>query len=93
MGKYTVAYRNTSEEHFDLNCSHVVRDNNDLQTLKDWCHAQDPFGKDERRLKSLSSDLIGNDAINCDEAEEIGRKIQETWIVVKMEKSSMQVVG
>ena len=90
MGEYTVAYHNTSEQRFDLNCSQVVRDSNDLQTLKDGCHAQDPFDKDERHLKSLSSDLIGNGAINCDEAEEIGQKIQEIWIVVKMEESSMQ---
>ena len=75
MGELTGAYRNTSEQHADLSCSRILGDNNDLQTLKDWFDVHDPFDEDQPRLKSLSRSLIGNGAINCDEAEEIGRKI------------------
>ena len=64
----------TSEQYVDISCSRILRDNNDLQTLKD----DKNFNKDERRLKSLSSHLIDNGTINCDEAEEIGQKMQET---------------
>ena len=41
-------------------------------------------------MKSLSSGLIGNSAINCDEAVKIGRKIQETLDEVKMEEASIK---
>ena len=75
MGELTGAYRNTSEQPVDLSCSRILGDNNDLQTLKDWFDVHESFDEDEPRLKSLSRGLIGNGAINCDEAEEIGRKI------------------
>ena len=35
MGELTGAYRNTSEQHVDLSCNRILRDDNDLQTLKD----------------------------------------------------------
>ena len=35
MGELTGAHRNTSDQHIDLSCSRILRDNNDLQTLKD----------------------------------------------------------
>ena len=67
-----------------------MRDKKDLQTLEDWFDVQNPFDEDEQRLKSLSSGLIGDGAINCDKAEEIGRKIQETLDGVKMEEASIK---
>ena len=78
MGELTGAHRNTSDQHIDLSCSRILRDNNDLQTLKDCFDVQDLFDEDETCLKNLSSGLIDDGPINCDEAEEIGRKIQET---------------
>ena len=90
MGELTGAYHYASEQNVDLSCSRILRDINDLQTLKDCFDVHDPFDEDEPRLKSLSSGLIGDGAINCDEAEEIGRKIQETLNGVKMEKASIK---
>ena len=67
----TGAYHSTTEQHVDLSSSQILRDNNDLQTLKDWFDDHDPLDEDEPRLKSLSSGLIRDGAISCDEAEEI----------------------
>ena len=41
-----------------------------LFKLQDWFDVHDPFDKDEPSLKSLSSGLIGDEAINWGEAEE-----------------------
>ena len=79
----------TSEQYVDISCSRILRDNNDLQTLKD----DKNFNKDERRLKSLSSHLIDNGTINCDEAEAIGQKMQETLDEVTMEEGSIKRKG
>ena len=88
MGELTGVYRNTSEQHVDLSCSWILRDNNDLQTLKDWFDVQDLFDEDEQRLKSLSIGLKGDSAINCEEgeAEEIGRKYKKYWMELKWRK-------
>ena len=79
----------TSEQYVDLSCRRILRDNNDLQILKD----DKNFDKYERRLKCLSSHLIGNGAINCDEAEEIGQKMKETLDGVTMEEGSIKRKG
>ena len=86
MGEIT---RATSEQYVDLSCSRILRDNNDLRTLKD----DKNFDKDEPRLKSSSSHLIGNGAINCDKAEEIDQKIQETLDGATMEQDSIKRKG
>ena len=76
MGELTGACRNASEQHVDLSCSRILRDNNGLQTHKDWLDVHDLFDEEEPCLKSLSSGLIGDGAINFGKAEEIGQKIQ-----------------
>ena len=84
IGELTGACPNTSEQHVGLSCSQIMRDNNDFQTLKNL------FDKDEPRLKSLLSGLIGDGAINCDQAEETRRKIQETIDGFQMEEASIK---
>ena len=72
MGELTGVYRSTSEQHVDLSCSPILRDNNDLQTLKYWFDVHNQFDEDEPRLKNLSSGLIDDSAINLEETGETG---------------------
>ena len=58
-----------------------------LFKLQDWFDVHDPFDNDEPSLKSISSGLIGDEAIKSGEAEE---KIQETLDGVKMEEASIK---
>ena len=61
-----------------------------LFKLQDWFDVHDPFDEDEPSLKSLSSGLIGDEAVNWGEAEENCWKIQETLDGVKMEEASIK---
>ena len=50
----------------------------------------DPFNDARTELQSLSCWLTANESINCDEAEEFGRKIQSQVYNVKFSKSSIK---
>ena len=69
----------TSEQHKDLTSSRVKRDNEDLQKLIQWFDTHEPFDGNEPLLKSLSSGItVADDSINCDDAEAVGMKIQQS---------------
>ena len=80
----------TSHQHEELGKSRIQRDFNDLQKLLEWFEAHDPFDDNRAHLQSLSSGLIGDDSVNCDQAEDVGRKIQLKLNGVAVTKASIK---
>ena len=76
MTELTGASRKTIEQHVQLTSSRITRDNKDLETMKKWFDLHIPFNQHEPNLKSLSSGLIADAKINCDDAESVGETIQ-----------------
>ena len=52
------------------------RDAEDLDQISSWFKIHNPFDSNMTRLQSLSTSLIGDDKINCDETESLGCSIQ-----------------
>ena len=69
MTELTGASRKTSEQHAHLTSSRITRDNKDLAIMKEWFDLHIAFNQHEPNLKSLSSGLIADSKINCDDAE------------------------
>ena len=68
----------------------MSRDNKDLTLIKEWFDLHNPFGEDGQHLKSLSTGLIADDRVNCDEAENVGRNIQNQLDNRSMEDASIK---
>jgi len=48
-----------------------------MQKLLDWFDGHDPFQMPDDKLYSLSSGLVGSDAVTCDTAEDLRAVINE----------------
>ena len=90
MTELTGASRKTSEQHVQLTSSRITRDNKDLETMKEWFDLHIPFNQHEPNLKSLSSGLIADSKINCDDAEPVGETIQSKRDNMIMEDISIK---
>ena len=79
MTTITNSEHRTSEQHVDLGTSRSHRDFRDLGKIQEWFSHHEPFNLSEHKLRSLSSGLTttDGDGINCHNAEEVRRKIQE----------------
>ena len=69
----------TSEQHVDLRPSRINRDFADLITVIKWLLSHNPFLPIDPNLRSLASGLSStsaDDGVNCDNAENVGEKIQ-----------------
>ena len=66
----------TSEQHTDLGYSRRQRDFKDLQIISTWLKVHNPFSENIQSLQALGSGLIADEKVNCDDAEDVGRKIQ-----------------
>ena len=92
MGTLTGQHHGTNEQHIDLANSRVLRDNKDLLALIDWFDAHEPFNANVSALRSLSSGLTAteDDNVNCDDVEEVGRKIQKKLDNVCIEDATIK---
>ena len=72
--------RDSSLQHEDLGKSRLQRDFIDLQKIKGWLDlsSHDPFDHNRTSLQALDSGLIASEEVNCDQAEVIGQRIQES---------------
>ena len=70
----------TSEQHQDLGKCRLQRDYNDLQKLINRLNHQSHnfFDSNRKNLQALDSGLIAGELITCDDAENIGRIIQQS---------------
>ena len=89
MTELTGVSRKTSEQHVQLTSSRITRDNKDLETMKEWFDLHIPFNQHEPNLKSLSSGLIEDSKINCDD-ESVGETIQSKLDNMIMEDISIK---
>ena len=62
----------TSEQHVDLRESRQRRNLADMTTLKGWLTIHNPFDRTSPLLASLSSGVVANEAVNCDNALSVG---------------------
>ncbi|KAK3924286.1 Leucine--tRNA ligase [Frankliniella fusca] len=65
----------SSEQHVELRDSRQITDSQDLEKFVLWLKMHNPFEKRPVELVSLSSDVVGDSSINCDQAEEVGKKL------------------
>jgi len=90
MSSLTDLQHTSSEQHTDLGLSRKRRDNHDLSKIITWFDSHDPFDLSETALKSLSSGLVANDDINCDDADLVGEKIQKNLDNVTFEEAKIR---
>ena len=84
MTSVTEHYHNTSDQHEELGKSRIRRDFDDLQKILEWFEVLNPFDSTRTSLQSLSSGLVADESVNCDDAEEAGMKIH-----AKLEQQSI----
>ena len=68
--------RLTVQEHIDLGFSRTSRDCNNMQKLLDWFDGHDPF--------QIPHNMVCNEKVTCDTAEELGAIINEHLDGVKI---------
>ena len=63
--------------------------------LLEWFDQHDPFNVEVSSLKSVFSGLTATDEdkVNCDQAEEVGEKIQKSLDGVTVTSAKIQKVG
>ena len=76
----TKVLHKTSEQHTELGQSRIKRDNDDMIKISNWFKSHNPFTLEDSSLRSLSTGLTASEEnyINCDDADGVGRSIQET---------------
>lgn len=62
----------TSEQHIDLRESRQSRDQRDIQILVEWLRVHNPFERPTTLLTSISTGVVANEYVNCDDAEKVG---------------------
>ena len=91
--------RNTSFQHDDFGKGRLQRDFSDLEkAVKNWLNmpSHNPFDQNRTTLQALDSGLTADEKVNCDEAEEVGKKIQKkldgsSWTVATVKRSEKAV--
>ena len=74
LEQFTGVHTGTSEQHKDMQQSTQSRDNRDRCIFVEWLQAHPPFaGYEPDRLVSLSTGIVADTSVNCDDAVEIGR--------------------
>ncbi|KAG8184407.1 hypothetical protein JTE90_004579 [Oedothorax gibbosus] len=54
----------TTDQHIDMRCSRIRRDDDDATKLTEWFSNHNPF-PNSPHLMSISSGLIGGEDVNC----------------------------
>ena len=69
----------SSEQHVEMGITRRSRDHRDCQKFLEWLQQRNPFLYEDNCLHSLSLGMISDecDAVNCDQAEEVGQAIQD----------------
>ena len=80
ISNLTKVLHKTSEQHTELGQSRIKRDNDDLMKSSNWFKSHNPFTLEDSSLRSLSTGSTASEEndINCDDADGVGRSIQET---------------
>ena len=90
MTSLTEHQHTTSEQHEELGKNRIQRDFRDLQKISDWFEINNPFDIKRINLQSLPLGLVSDESISCDNAEEVGRKIQMKLDGISVSKASIK---
>ncbi|CAH0746943.1 unnamed protein product [Bemisia tabaci] len=84
-----------SEQHVELRNSRISRDSADCMKISEWFAHHPPFSNEgnNESIVSLSSGLTGDETINCEKAEEVGRELLkkvdgQSFSELKLQRSS-----
>ena len=80
MTNLTGIVTKSSEQHTDLRASRRKQDKEHGLKFTAWLQERNPFGFEDENLHSLSTGIISmtsKDSVNCEDAEELGLKIQK----------------
>ena len=77
MSTVTKIVSKSSEQHEEFGKSRMSRDSADLTIVQDWFLEHNPFDESITEFKSVSTGICDNGSVNCDDSEQIGKKIQE----------------
>ena len=73
LEEFTGVHTGTSEQHKDLRPSTLTRDDKDLDKFCQWLLVHPPFaGYQQDRLVSLSTGVVADATVNCDDAINVG---------------------
>ena len=79
MTRLTGTRRMTSAQHVELGQTRRKRDLDDLERILRWLHDHNPFDTEAPEgLRSISAGFLAKPEVNCDNAEEVGHRIQAT---------------
>ena len=80
----------TSLQHVELGTTRQQRDLRDLEKVKEWLDENDPFDVQKPKLQSLSSNLIADENVNCDQIMAVGRRIQNSLDGMSVAEASIK---
>ena len=77
MSSVTKIVSKGSEQYEEFGKSRIYCDSADLATIQNWFLKNNPFDECIREFKSLPSGICDNGSVNCDDTNQIVKKIQE----------------
>ena len=91
MSALTGQIHQTSDQHVKEREARIERDQRDIRTLQNWFEDRSPF-TDTKELVSVANGITASkeSGINCDNAEEIGAKIQQSLDDVNYQMSKIK---
>ena len=92
MVSLTGRMRKTSEQHAEFGKSRCNQDRRDMMKIKEWFNQHEPFDENVSGLRSLATGVTARDGdgVDCDNAEEVGRKIQRKLDNVKVNEAKIK---
>ena len=91
MSALTGQIHQASDQHVKEREARIERDQRDIRTLQNWFEDRSPF-TDTKELVSVANGITASkeSGINCDNAEEIGAKIQQSLDDVNYQMSKIK---
>jgi len=72
LENFANVHSETSEQHKDLRSSSEMQDHKDYETFLKWLQVHSPFDFCNQQLVAISTGLVADSSVNCDQAKEIG---------------------
>ena len=86
IGNQTIS----THQHEELGVTRQKRDAEDVDEINSWFSIRNPFDSNRTQLQFLSTGLIEDDKIDCDETEILGCSIQMKLDNLKFSESSIK---
>ena len=93
MAKLSGVSTGSRDKKIDIGTTRRKRDMNDCQKFYNWFEIRNPFNMKDGNLYTLSTGIVsvhGKDKVNCEEAEEIGGRVQESLNDIKFSETKIK---